>query len=127
MSTQTRITAEYCPTCGEVHYPTELGTGEQCTTCRYLPTRGRTVSTRTYDEIHEDLSAAYASWQDVPIVEHRERLRQLWDEIARKASGDRETPGWAVLAAALLRDRYAADLADLRRAALRDLPTKEER
>ena len=57
--------------------------------------------TRTYDEIHADLSAAYASWQDIPVIEMRERLHHLWDEIAQQASRDREMPGWVALAVVL--------------------------
>jgi uncharacterized OB-fold protein len=37
----TRVVAEYCSSCGEVHYPVKIGAGELCTTCRYWQTHDR--------------------------------------------------------------------------------------
>jgi uncharacterized OB-fold protein len=38
-----RVVAEYCPSCGEVHFPPPgmEGTGMVCTTCRYQQTHDR--------------------------------------------------------------------------------------
>jgi hypothetical protein len=80
----------------------------------------RAVKTRTYEEIYEDIANTKLERDDSRpfaevYAEHVERMRELWDEVARLAHQDRRVPLALALAPCLLRDRYAAEARNARR------------